>query len=103
MIVKTFRTYVSLGNLGLSLGLHHKIEKRKEKLKTKLKGDGLQVWGFLEIMEEMSFWFRLLEFGFASVYLNLLNPFFLRQFFPCDDPKKCLANGLKDFEPQNLF
>jgi hypothetical protein len=55
MIVKTFRTYVSLGNLGLSLGLHHKIEKRKEKLKTKLKGDGLQVWGFLEIMEEMSF------------------------------------------------
>ncbi len=54
MIVKTFRTYVSLGNLGFSLGLHHKIEKQKLELKAKLKGDGLQGLGFLEIMEETS-------------------------------------------------
>jgi hypothetical protein len=69
-------------------------------LKAKLKGDGLQGLGFLEIMEETSIWFRLLKVGFANVYLNLLNPFFCGNFFPCDDSKKCLANELKDFEWQ---
>jgi len=46
VIVKTFRTYLSLGNLGLSPGLHHKIERQKLELKAKLKGDGFQVWVF---------------------------------------------------------
>jgi hypothetical protein len=46
VIVKKFKTYFSLGNLGLSLGLHHKIEKQKLELKTNLKGDGLEVWVF---------------------------------------------------------
>jgi hypothetical protein len=87
------------------LRLHHKIEKQKLELKANLNEDGLQVWVFfLEIMEETSIWFRLLEVGFANVYLNLLNPFFFcGKFSPHDDSKKCLANGLKDFEPQNPF
>jgi hypothetical protein len=42
------------GNLGLSSRLHHKIEKQKLELKAKLKGDGLQVRVFGELMEEMS-------------------------------------------------
>jgi hypothetical protein len=46
VIVTKFRTYVSLGNLGLSPRLHHKIEKQKLDLKANLKGDGLQVWVF---------------------------------------------------------
>jgi hypothetical protein len=46
VIVKTFRTFVSLGNLGLSSGLHHKIEKQKLELKAKLKEDGIQIWVF---------------------------------------------------------
>jgi hypothetical protein len=37
VIVKKFSTYVSLGNLGLSLGLHHKIEK-KFRVENKLEG-----------------------------------------------------------------
>jgi hypothetical protein len=39
VIVKKFKTYVSLGNLGLSLGLHHKIEKKKIRIKNKLEGE----------------------------------------------------------------
>jgi hypothetical protein len=67
--------------LGLSLGLHHKIEKKKIRIKNKLEGEWTWSLGFLEIMQETSIWFRLLEVGFANVYLNLLNPFYLWQFF----------------------
>ncbi len=36
------------------LRLHYKIEKKKTRVESKLEGDGLQVWVFLEMMEETS-------------------------------------------------